>query len=196
MEKPPSPHQDKLEEPAGKAPAEKEPELVFYYSRARRLERASPAVRALNDAAPAKPPSLFRTLTATKPLTLLFMSIVIIVVICFIALPFSSRETRPALGGNFLTFSALRFEGSSYIVIKRTVAEKKEPYTGIVDMAISVYKNAGEESPADPPITNRRIFFSPEPEEEYRFALPFEARELFFIMRAGEEYLSARVKTE
>jgi hypothetical protein len=193
MEKNPSP-QDKFEEPAGKKTAEQE--LVFYYSRTRRLERASPAVRALNDTTPVKPPSIFKTLTATKPLTLLFMSIVIIVVILFIASFFSSQESRPILGGNFLAFSAIRFEGSSYIVIKRTVSEKKEPYTGIVDMVISIYKNAGEESPDDPPITNRRIFFSPEPEEEYRFTLPFEARELFFIMRAGEEYLSVRVKTE
>jgi hypothetical protein len=63
-------------------------------------------------------------------------------------------------------------------------------------MAISIYGTAGEEYPGDTPITNRRIYFSPEPEEEYRFALPFEAKELLIIMRAGEEYLSARVKTE
>jgi hypothetical protein len=173
-----------------------EQELVFYYSRARRLERASQAVRELNDATPARRPSLFGTLTATKPLAFLFISMVTIIVAFFVISSVSSRDDRSSLGGNFLSFSAMRFEGSSYVVIKKTISEKSEPYTGIVDMAISISGKSDEEYSGDPPIANRRIFFSPEPEEEYRFVIPFEARELFILMRAGEEYLSQRVQAE
>ncbi|MDR2363654.1 MAG: hypothetical protein LBD65_04485, partial [Spirochaetaceae bacterium] len=189
MEEPSLPDKGNVREPAaaGKEPAEQEP--VFYYSRARRLERASPAVRELNDAAPVKPPGLFRTLTATKPLSFLFMSIVTVIIIFFAASFFSGRDDPPVLEGNSLTLSAVRFEGSTYLVIKKTILEKTEAYTGIVDMAVSVYVKAGEESPGELPLTNRSVFFSPEPEEEYRIALPFEAPELLILMRAGEKYL-------
>jgi hypothetical protein len=63
-------------------------------------------------------------------------------------------------------------------------------------MAISVYLKAGEEYSGEVPLTNRSIFFSPEMEEEYRIALPFEAPELLILMRAGDEYLRLRVKTQ
>ncbi|MDR2759161.1 MAG: hypothetical protein LBB78_07270 [Spirochaetaceae bacterium] len=179
---------------AGKENAEQE--LVFYYSRERRLERASPVVRELNDTTPVRRPTLFRTLTATKPLTFLFMSIVILVIGVFITSYFFSKDDRSVLGGNSLSLSAMRFEGSSYIVIKKNIPEKTEAYTGVVDMAISVYVRSGEEYPGELPLANRRVYFSPEAEEEYRITVPFEARELLFLMRAGEEYLSLRVKTE
>jgi hypothetical protein len=55
---------------------------------------------------------------------------------------------------------------------------------------------AGEVYSGEVPLTSRSIFFSPEPEEEYRLALPFEAPELLILMRAGDEYLRLRVKTE
>lgn len=194
--RPSLPDEENVREPAaaGKEPAEQE--LVFYYSRARRLERASQAVRELNDTTPVKPLGLFRTLTATKPLTFLFMSIVTVIIIFFAASSFSGRDDRPVLGGNSLALSAVRFEGSTYLVIKKTVLEKTEAYTGIVDMAVSVYVKAGEEYPGELPLTNRSVFFSPEPEEEYRIALPFEAPELLILMRAEEKYLKLRVKPE
>jgi hypothetical protein len=190
----PSPPDPREKSAAGIEQAEQE--LVYYYSRARRLERASPAVRELNEPAPARRPSLFGTLTATKPLTFLFMSIVIIVIGIFITSHFSSRNDRSTLGGNALTLSAMRFEGSSYIVIKKKALEKTAAYTGIVDIAVSVYVKSGEEAPGKLPLANRSIYFSPETEEEYRLTVPFEAQELLFLMRAGEEYLSLRVKTE
>lgn len=190
----PSPPESWEKSTAGKEKVE--PELVFYYSRAHRLERASPAVRALNDTTAVKPPSLFRTLTATKPLAFLFVSMVILVVSLFIISFFSSRADLSVLGGNSLTFSAMRFEGSSYIVIKKTISDTTAAYTGIVDMAISIYISSGEEHSGELPLANRRIYFSPEPEEEYRITVPFEGPELLFLMRAGEEYLRLRVKTE
>ncbi|MFP3089802.1 hypothetical protein LQZ21_05690 [Treponema sp. TIM-1] len=190
----PPPGESREKSAAGIEKAEQE--LVFYYSRTRRLERASPAVRELNDPTPVRRPSLFGTLTATKPLTFLFMSVVILVIGIFITSYFSSRNDRSTLGGNSLTLSAMRFEGSSYIVIKKTVPGKTEAYTGIVDIAVSVYVKSGEAPPGELPLANRRVFFSPEPEEEYRITVPFEAQELLFLMRAGEEYLNLRIKTE
>jgi hypothetical protein len=169
-------------------------DLVFYYSRSRRLERASAAVRALNDETPGKRPNLFRTLTATKAHTMLFISIVLLSVMVLIASLFTPRRDT-VLGGNALNFSAFRYQGSTVVIIKKTVKNEKNPYTGAVDMAVS--RPAGPEEPAaDIPIAARRIFFTLEPNEEYRVALPFEAPELVILMRAEENHARLRIKTE
>jgi hypothetical protein len=124
------------------------------------------------------------------------MSIVTIIVVFFIASDHYRRDNRTVLGGNSLTFSALRFEGSTYLVIKKHSREKPDAYTGIVDIAVSVYVKAREEYSGELPLTNQSVFFSPEPEEEYRIALPFEVPELLILMRAGAEYLTVRVTAE
>jgi hypothetical protein len=178
---PPPPKSDRRE-------ASQEP--VFYYSRARRLERASAAVRALNEASPERRPGIFKTLTATKPLAFLFMSVVLAAAIFYLS-AFLSRDKTPALGGNTLSFSALRFEGSSYIVLKKSASPRA--YTGVVDMAISAAEKAGEGSP---PPANRSVFFSMEPEEEFRLAVPFEAPELLVLLRVGTEYGNFKVKAD
>jgi hypothetical protein len=165
-------------------------ELVFYYSRARRLERASPAVRALNEASPQRRPGIFKTLTATKPLAFLFISVVLAVVV-FSLSAFLGRDKTPALGGNTLSVSALRFEGSTYIVLKKSAAPAA--YTGVVDMAISA---AGKTGAGISPPAKRSVFFSTEPEEEFRLAVPFEAPELLLLLRVGTEYGNFKVKAD
>jgi hypothetical protein len=166
--------------------------LVFYYSRARRLERASPAVRALNEASPERRPGLFKTLTATKGLTFLFISVVLSVAILYLGV-FLRRDRAQALGGNSLSFSALRFEGSSYIVLKKSAPPNKEAYAGVVDMAISAAEKTGT---GNPPLANRSVIFSTEAEEEFRFVVPFEAPELLILLRVGEEYGNYKVKAD
>jgi hypothetical protein len=178
---PPKPNRDPLPQ-----------EAVFYYSRSRRLERASPAVRALNEAAPERRSGIFKALTATKPLTFLFISVVLSVMVLFLG-TFLGRDREPALGGNTLSFSALRFEGSSYIVLKKRLPSNQDAYTGVVDMALSVPQKAEAE---DPPLAKRSVIFSTEPEEEFRLAVPFEAPELLILLRVGEEYRNFTVKAE
>jgi hypothetical protein len=60
-----------------------------------------------------------------------------------------------------------------------------------VDLALSIPGGA-----AEAPIETRRIFFSREPEEDFRIALPFPAPELLLVIRAGETMRQFRFKPE
>jgi hypothetical protein len=187
---------DKDADPPEKQTPERD--TVFYYSRARRLERASETVRAMNEDAPPSRPSLFKPLVATKAHRLLLGSIIFIVIafviISFLASPDDGSKT---LGGNTIALSALRFQGTTYLVIKKSMAEKDGAYTGTVDLAVSAALSPEDEKKgAQAPISTHRIFFSLEPEEEYRLSLPFEASRLIILMQGGEEIIRLSVQVE
>ncbi|MDR3168120.1 MAG: hypothetical protein LBT93_09255 [Treponema sp.] len=170
-------------------------EVVYHYSRARRLARASETVRALNDETPAPRPNLFRTLTATKPLVFLFISIVMMVVFISLISLMTASERVITLGGNTLTVDALRFQGLTYLAIKKTCKKDDQVYTGAVDVAVSPVLS-GEGTGESPPISGRRIFFSLNSEEEFRFSLPFEATELLILIQTERDRKSFKIKVE
>ncbi|MDR1900571.1 MAG: hypothetical protein LBQ55_11215 [Treponema sp.] len=186
---------------------EKKPvtEPVFYYSRARRLERASPAVRALNSEIPGKRPSLFRTLTANKANSMILAAIVLLSGVMAAASFLMSRDDT-VLGGNAVALSALRYNGSTIVILKKSVKTEKGVYTGAVDMAVSPAAAAGGSAAADGssaaasaeenPLAVRRIFFTLEKNEEYRVSVPFEAPELLILLRAEEKQVSLKIKPE
>jgi hypothetical protein len=78
---------------AGKPPeaappgVEETEDLVFHYSRERRLSRASPRVRALYENTPKPRFGLFSSLVDTKPKAMLFAAIVLICLIILLLLP-------------------------------------------------------------------------------------------------------------
>jgi hypothetical protein len=170
-------------------------EVIYHYSRDHRLARASEAVRALNDEAPPPRPNLFRTLTATKPLALLFITIIIMVVFISLATLLTASDGGIVLGGNTLTVSALRFQGTTYLKMKKTCKEDDRAYTGAVDVAVSTVQSGTEKSES-PPIAARRIFFSLNPEEEFRFSVPFEAPELLLLVQSETEQRTFKVRAE
>jgi hypothetical protein len=165
-------------------------DLVFYYSRAGRLERASAAVRALNDDTPVKRPGLIRTLTSSRPNILLFISIIIISVF-FIATSILMPGDELKLGGNTLSFSAFRYQGSTVLIIKKTIGDKRA-YTGAVDVAVSPFDKA-ETAAA---VAAERIYFTLEKKEEFRLSFPFEAPELLILLGASDAYARLRIKPE
>ena len=179
------------------SPQKAEPELVFYYSREKRLEKASDAVRRINDPAPLKPPGIFRTLVATKGRAALFFSIIVIsAAILFISVLDTADGGSFTIGGNAVTVSALRYEQSTFIVIKKT-ARQEGAYTGIVDAGISIPLSAEEEKQgARSPVELARLVFTGEPEEDFRLSVPLNAEELLIMLRAGEERVSRRIKPE
>jgi hypothetical protein len=170
-------------------------DVIYHYSRDHRLARASQTVRALNDETPPPRPNLFRTLTATKPLALLFITIMMMVVFISLATILTASDRGIALGGNTLTVSALRFQGMTYIAIKKTCKEDDRAYTGAVDVAVSIVQS-GTETSESPPIAARRIFFSLNAEEEFRFSIPFEAPELLFLVQSEMEQRTFKVKAD
>lgn len=182
------------------SPAEKRPleqdldrEPVFYYSRSSRLERASPRVRALNEEGPGRRPSLVGSLTATRPLAILFFTIVVFMIFGFVLSLVSGKEGECRIGGNFLSLAAMGFEGNTILAVKKTIKGGGEAYTGGVDLAVSpVMAGAGEG--AEYPVWSHRIFFTLRAEEDYRLAVPFEAAELLVLLRTETEQTLVKVK--
>jgi hypothetical protein len=165
-------------------------EMVFHYSRERRLARASKAVRALNEPGPAMKGGLLRVLFATRAGTMLFITIAIL---CgFILFVYYTRD-RPDLkiGGNRVSISALNYSGKTYVEIKKK-ALGNDSYTGAVDLALSIPQQLME-GETEAPVANQRIFFTLEENEEFRFSLPFDAPELILLMQAGNEIKSFRI---
>ena len=178
--------------------------VVFYYSREARLQRASQTVRDMNAPVPPHRPNLWRTLTATKPLTFLFISTVTLCAAILMLSRFFTMDSGRILGSNRIRLSAETSGGVSYVTLTKT-ALGEGAYTGAVDMAFSP---AAEKSPqggpkgasADPdgastnpdgeprfPIETLRIYFTAEPEEVFRFSLPLEGKKLLTVMEAGPE---------
>jgi hypothetical protein len=183
---------DKDDDSPEKAPVDRDP--VFYYSRARRLERASDAVRAIND--PSIPKWSAIKNPRARPLSLLFLALMILIV-GIISFVWSPADNARNLKGNTVAVSALTFQGATYLVIKKSMAEKDGAYTGTVDLAVSRELSPEEKkSGVEAPISTHRIFFSLEPEEEYRLSVPFEAERLLVLMQGENEMIRLSVKPE
>jgi hypothetical protein len=128
------------------------------------------------------------------------MLLITIVVVSFILIILSRgiKEDGAKLGGNTLVVSALSFparpneadEDVTYIGInKKAISDRA--YTGSVDVAVSIYKKEGGE---DMPIATHRIFFTLEPEEDFRFSVPFTGSDLILVFHAEDELATLRVK--
>jgi hypothetical protein len=151
--------------------------VVFYYSRERRLKKASPLVREFNETAVPRKPNLFRTLTATRPLQFMLISVVTICVAMIIVSLFLTSENTRVLGNNTVVVSVIASGDKSYITVKKT-AKSKDAYSGAVDVAVSL---KGENQPIDA----LRIYFTPETEEVFRFSVPFTGKKMLFLFEAG-----------
>ncbi|MDR2096709.1 MAG: hypothetical protein LBP76_14500 [Treponema sp.] len=170
-----------------------EQDVVFYYNREHRLERASPAVQALNEQKAAFRTTVFKSSAAVRPLVMIFGAIVLLTVTGFIMMTFSGQDEGKKLGGNGITAEAMRYKGATYIALKKTYTGNENVYTGVVDIAISIPEPKDTDSV---PIITERIFFSFEQNEEYRFSVPYEAPELLILLRSETELISLIVRAD
>jgi hypothetical protein len=183
-------------------------DTVFYYSRERRLARASQAVRDLYDVSPASRPTLFKALTGGNRAGAIVLITIVVVSFASMILSRGLRESGGTkLGENRIDVSALSFPARenetpdtsnesavTYIAFTKK-ANSEKAYTGTVDIAVSIYQkdtSAGE----DAPISTHRVFFTIEPEEDFRFSVPFTGPELIMVFRAEDELATLRVKPE
>ena len=178
--------------------------VVFYYSREERLKKASPAVRRLNEASPPHRPNLWKTLTATKPLTFLFISMVTLSIAIVLVSRFLHMEKSRTLGDNALAVSVLASGEKSYITLSKK-ALNGAAYTGPVDVAVSpAAENGGPENPPDGAfpktpsgeslsgdgpfsVEARRFYFTLEDEEVFRFTAPFTGKKILVLVEAGPD---------
>ncbi|MDR1956565.1 MAG: hypothetical protein LBQ30_06910 [Treponema sp.] len=185
-------------------------DLVFYYSRAHRLERASQAVRNMNQDIPKTSPTLFGTLTANRSHAVLLIAILVCSVLIMIIFKVSpNKRASPEsgytarLGGNTLWASVKRFEGTTYLTIKKTAAKDTAVYTGTVDMVITLLEapGSGAEAAEMPLVVRHQIVFSSRGEEEFGLSLPADASQVLLFMQTSADdsigdYISIPMKPE
>lgn len=191
-----------------------EEKLNFYYNREARLAKASRRVRDLYEAQPKKRFAFFSSLTDTKPKAFMFTSIIVMSVLIFFVTYLVPDSVRgAALGKNNIDINVMRYNGMSFVVLKKTAAKsakryasksgasksgasKSGAYTGIVDLSIAQKDDAGAISIID----SRRVVFSETVSEEFRWSIENEsvgaAGELIFYLQGGENQTSVRVQVE
>ena len=170
----------------------KHEKLTFYYNREQRLEKAPQAVRDLYKRNKNYSKfNLFRPLVADKPRAILFFTILMMCAAIFILSIVDKLGTSTyLLDGNRLEITGARYEGTTIIVLKKTVSSRSSrPYTGAVDIAVSPAASSAEE---EYPVFFHRVYFSMEPAEEYRFAVPFDDPEQLIAFQAEASSIAVR----
>jgi hypothetical protein len=182
-----------------KAPPQVNYEVEFRYSHERRLERASKTVQEFNTQG-IKRSSILGSLTATRSHKMLLISIVVLCVAISVITKIINNKDASDIGGNGLAISAMRYEGKTFVVIKKT-AKKTGAYTGLVDVAISqdaakAAKDKTGAKRAAGSIFTEKIYFMPEASEDFRISVPVEIENLLLLLQAESESAVARVKAE
>ena len=170
-------------------------EIVYHYNREQRLEKAPQLVRDLYNEEPKRRGGIFRSLTNTKPKAMTFISIVIMCLAIFVLSVLGYTSDSHDFDGNLLTVQAIKFEGAVIVALKKTikkniVGRRVTAYTGAVNIAVTA---------PDVPLEDvfyHRVFFSLEPEEQYRFSVPFDSDYLMFILQTEKKTLNVKVKPQ
>jgi hypothetical protein len=181
-----------------KNPPIQDRETVFRYSHEHRLEKAPRAVQNFSTGK-GKRPFIFAPLAGNRAnVTLLIMIFAFCVFLSIISRVVSDRNVYK-LEGNSITVSALRYEGNTFVVVKKQ-AEKADAYTGAVDIAISPEKRTSSSeanmSDGEPPIFTSRFYFMPEAYEEFRVSTPIEIEHALILMQTETERVVIKTKAE
>jgi hypothetical protein len=182
-----------------------ENQLTFFYDRERRLAKAPKAVQDMYNNPMVPRFNLIKPLVRTKPLAMMFASIVIIclfiLAISFLGLASDTRD----LEGNQISIQAIRYEGAIIVAVDKIVREtglarflrSDAAYTGAVDIAVQpVVKTDSGQGWQPENIFYHRIFFTLEQEEHYRFSIPFDTGELAFVFKTETKTVGLTVKAK
>ena len=178
--------------------------LVFHYSREHRLAKAPQAVRDMYNK-PQQPHrfNLIRPLVRTKPLAMMFASIIIICIFILVISALGLAGSSYNLDGTRVSLQAIQYEGAAIVVVKKTIpkdivsrfSSAAAPYSGAVEIAVQpVIKTAADQESQT--VFYHKIFFTLEPEEVYRFSVPFDAKEFAIVLQTEKKELRVTVKAE
>jgi len=176
------------------------PEVVYHYSRERRLEKSSQAVRDMYTEPPRRRFGFLHALTGTRPNAMLFGTIIFLCAVMLIFSYFGMAGDSRELDGNILSVKGKNYEGTALIEVKKTHRKDKfarniKPYTGAVDIAVFLPAKSGQEqSPQPANIFRHRIFFTNEQEEHYFFTVPFDQSELALIFQTEKKTVNMTMK--
>ncbi|AEJ19585.1 hypothetical protein [Gracilinema caldarium] len=161
-------------------------DVTFYYSREQRLARAPEKVQLLHSGAFACRPGLFRSLVATKSMAFLLLAILMLSTTALVMSYLLNRESNQNLLGNVFTVEAFRFQGATYVALKKQ-AITKDAYSGPLEVAVSPYLKESEMQQF--PIEIQKLVIGLQQSEEYRFSVPFEAEKLVMLFKCKDEML-------
>ena len=177
-------------------------EIVYHYNRERRLAKAPQAVRDLYKMEKSPPRfNLLKPLVRTKPLAMMFGTVVVICILVLVISILGLASNSHELEGNQLSIQAVEYEGTVIIVLKKTIKKsflgKLSPaYNGAVEIAVSPLLKSPEMEMNMENIFFHKIFFTLEQTEYYRFAVPFDAKELAMVFQTEKNTLKVTVKPE
>ena len=180
----------------------REDELVFYYNRDRRLEKASQEVRDIYRLEGQTRFNLFKPLINTKPKRAMLVFIALLCIVILALSIFGYASDTYSLEGNELSIMAIKYDGAVILALRKTVKKNilmrfNSVYTGAVDIAVSpALKSDSNTSIEDIEVFYQRIFFSMEPEENYRFSVPFDAVDLLIVIKTEKKTISTTIKPE
>jgi len=166
--------------------------LPFYYNRERRLENAPDAVKELYKEGKPVKFGLLHSLVADRPRRFLFAIIIIMCLAILTLSLFGYFDSSYSLDKNKIEITAAVFEGTTIIVLKKTV-RSQGAYTGAVDIAVLPAVQSAEEQYA---VFTHRVFFTMENQEVYRFAVPFDTPELVMALQTEKTTLQIKFKSE
>jgi len=181
-----------------------EKNLVFHYSREHRLEKAPQAVRDMYSKS--RQPyrfNLIKPLISTRPLAIMFGSIIIICIVILVISALGLAGSSYNLDGNRVSLQAIQYENATIVAVKKTIPKDivsrflsaAAPYTGAVDIAVQPIIKTGADQNQQA-VFYHKIFFTFEPEEIYRFSVPFDAKELAVVFKTEQKTLGVTVKAD
>lgn len=179
--------------------------LVFHYNRERRLENAPQNVRDLYKTSARHRFNLLKPLVQTRPLAMMFAAIVVASLLILIITILGLASDSFDLDGNQVSVRAIKYEGAVIMIVKKTIKKSvfkrfnaaAAAYTGAVDIAVQpVLKSAIDQDLPSEDIFFHKIFFTFDPEESYRFTIPFESDELAVVLSSEKKTIGITIKTE
>ena len=160
---------------------------VFYYSRDRRLQRASQTVQ---DAYKQPKRRGLIGLFGSRGNFMILICIILIIAMIGLGNFIVRRNDGPRLGGNILNLSIVSEEEVLLLGLLKRAPARGEIYIGDVDIIVSPSGNALDE----PEFFVHRVIFNPVEKETFFIALPFEGDDFFVILRTKDEQVAFSLK--
>jgi hypothetical protein len=165
-------------------------DIIYYYSREHRLDKASRAVRDFNDGSTGRQ-GFIKTFVGNKGNVFMLITIVMMSILIFIFNANSrSAETSLTLGNNSVIISVVEEESILVLSVTKTIPDRKNVYTGAIDIAVSPVLPEGE----DVHVFTHRIFFSMNSPETYHIVLPFESARIMVILQTEYETIARTIR--
>lgn len=159
-------------------------QIIHYYSREKRLERASANAMFAIDRHHYRRPGIIKSLTATRSLSFLFFSLVFMVIAVLLVNYIQGSRNSGTIAGNRFEVEAVWFEGYVYATIARSPGRRNAQPIG-ADLLLSAGGDVQEA-------------YLQATDSEYRTRVPADIRPAWLAVivtaESGKTELAARVR--